>query len=157
MTLAQFRSRRDGVREANEQEHRKRASEPQSWFVPSQERSGGSAAVKDVVAELLHFEDGGVRAPGNRLSDMRLDDLADDDVVVALLDDAGNLALDRRRRCIEDRYPGRALVNGLTRELAVFELGRLEEGEGDRFAVLAQHVQCKGLRFLDDAVGAGIG
>src|SRR6516164_5369743 len=81
----------------------------------------GSAAVKDVVAEFLHLEDRGVRAPGDRFRDMRLDDLADDDVMVALLDDAGDLALHRRRCGIEDRRPGRALVNGLAGELAVFE------------------------------------
>src|SRR5271169_6620753 len=80
----------------------------------------GSAAVEDVVAEFLHLEDRSVWAPGDRLCDMRVDDLADDDVVVALLDDAGDLALDRRRSRIEDWDPGRALVNGLARELAVF-------------------------------------
>ena len=61
---------------------------------------------------------------------MRVDDLADDDVVVALLDDAGDAALDRRRRGIEDRRPGRTFVNGLTAQLAALERGRLEEGEG---------------------------
>src|SRR5690349_632565 len=55
----------------------------------------GSAAVEHVVAELLHLEDRGVRAPGDRFCDVRLDDLADDDVVIALLDDAGDPALDR--------------------------------------------------------------
>src|ERR1700751_2082989 len=81
-----------------------------------------SAAIENVVAEFLHLEDRGVRAPGNRLCDMRVDDLADDDVVVALLDDAGHSALDRRRCRIEDRRAGRTLVNGLAGELAVFEL-----------------------------------
>src|SRR5262245_38671006 len=72
-----------------------------------------SAAVEDVVAEVLHLEDRGVRAPDDRLAQVGLDDLADDDVMVALLDDAGHPALDRRRGGIEDRRPGRALVNGL--------------------------------------------
>src|ERR1700731_1265518 len=91
---------------------------------PSEEFA--SAAVEDVVAEFLHFEDRGVRAPGDRLCHMRLDDLADDDMVVTLLDDAGDPALDRRRCRIEDRRAGGTLVNGLPGELAVFELGRLE-------------------------------
>src|SRR5271167_3090085 len=109
-------------------------------------RSGGSdgkpssAAVKDVVAEFLHLEDRGVRAPGDWFRDMRIDDLADDDVVVALLDDAGDPALDRGRCGVEDRCASRAFVNGLAGELAVFELGRLEESERDAFAVLAEHV-----------------
>src|SRR6516162_4983247 len=88
---------------------------------------------------------------------MRVYDLADDDVVVALLDDAGDLALDRGRCRVEYRYAGRALMNRLTRELAVFELGRLEEGESDAFPVLAEHVQREGFGLLDDAVGAGVG
>src|SRR3984893_3124962 len=101
-----------------------------------QSKAGPSAAVKDVVAEFLHFEDRGVRAPGDRLCHMRLDDLADDDVVVALLDDAGDSALDRRRCGIEDRRAGGALMDRLAGELAVFEFGRLEEGERDALAVL---------------------
>src|SRR5262249_17826145 len=113
-----------------------------------------SAAVEDVIAELLHLEDRGVGAPGDWLSDMRVDDLANDDVVVTLFDDAGDPALDRGRCRIEDRCPGRALVDGLAGELAVFELGRLEEGECDPLTVLAEHVQGKGLGILYDAVSA---
>src|SRR6516164_940340 len=99
-------------------------------------RSGGfrrkpsSATVKDVVAEFLHLEDRGVRTPGDRFRDMRVDDLADDDMVVALLDDAGDLALDRGRGCVEDRHSGRAFMDRLTGKLAVLQLSRLEEGEG---------------------------
>src|SRR5215813_15506015 len=104
-------------------------------------REPTSTAVEDVVAELLHLEDRGVRAPGNGLCDMRVDDLADDDMVVALLDNAGDLALDCGWRRVEYRHSGRALVNGLAGELAAFELRRLEERKGDAFAVLAQHVQ----------------
>src|SRR6516225_7785919 len=98
-----------------------------------------SAAVEDVVAEFFHLEDRGVRTAGDRLWQMRLDDFADHDVVIALLDDAGDPALDRRRGGIEDRGSGRALVNGLTAQLAVLELGRLEEGEGRSLLVLAEH------------------
>jgi hypothetical protein len=48
-------------------------------------------------------------------------------------------------------------VNGLARELAVFELGRLEEGECNAFAVLARHVQRERLGVFDDAVRARVG
>src|SRR4029077_20697592 len=81
-----------------------------------------STAVEDVVAKLLHLEDRGIRTPGDGLCDMRIDDLADNDVVVALLDNAGDLALDRGWRRVEDWRSGRALVNGMAGELAAFEL-----------------------------------
>ncbi len=88
---------------------------------------------------------------------MRLDDLADGDVVVTLLDDAGELALDRRQRRIEDRRAVAALVDGLAGELAVFERGRLEEGERHPLVLLAEHVQGEVLGGLDQRIGAGIG
>ena len=59
---------------------------------------------------------------------MRFGDLADDDVMVALLDDAGDLALDRGQRRVEDRRAVGALVDRLTAEFAVCQLRRLEEG-----------------------------
>src|SRR6267154_4767682 len=115
-----------------------------------------SAAVKDVVAELLHLEDRGVRAPSDRLWQMRLDDFADHDVVIALFNDAGDPAFDRSGRGIEDWGSGGAFVNGLTAQLAILELGRLEEGESSSLLFLAQHVQGKRFGILDDLVGAGI-
>src|SRR5712672_3641637 len=87
-----------------------------------------SAAVEDVVAEVLHFEDRDIGAALYRLRQMRLGDLADDDVVVALFDDAGHLALDRGEGGVEDRSAVRALVDLLSGQLAAFELSRLEEG-----------------------------
>src|SRR5579862_8539435 len=59
---------------------------------PGHDERRSSAAVEDVVAEVLHFEDGGVGAAGNRVGEMGFDHLGDDDVVVALFDDAGDLA-----------------------------------------------------------------
>ena len=82
----------------------------------------GLAAVEDVVAEVLHFEDRDVGAAGDRVRHVRLDDFGDDDVVVALLDDAGDLALDRGEGGVEDRRAVRALVDRLAGELAVLEL-----------------------------------
>ncbi len=79
---------------------------------------------------------------------MRLDDLADDDVVVALLDDAGDPAFDRGRCRIKDRRAGGTLVNGLTGELTVLELGRLEKGEGDALPSLPSMFKAKVLVFL---------
>src|SRR5436305_4247472 len=52
------------------------------------EAKDGSAAVEHVVAEILHFEDRGIRATLDALRQMRLGDFADDDVMIALLDDA---------------------------------------------------------------------
>lgn len=46
-----------------------------------------SAAIEHIVAQILHFEDCRVGASGGRLQQMRLGDLADDDVVIALFDD----------------------------------------------------------------------
>src|SRR5260370_42514775 len=115
-----------------------------------------SAAVKDVIAEFLHLEDRGVRAPGDRLWQMRLDDFADHDVVITLFNNAGDPAFDRSGRGIEDRGSCGAFVNGLTAQLAILQFGRLEEGEGGPLLVLAQHVQGKRLGILDDLVGASI-
>ena len=58
---------------------------------------------------------------------MSLDDLADDDVMIALLDDAGDAAFDRGRCGVEDRDTGRALVDGLPAQLANLQLSRVEE------------------------------
>src|SRR4051795_11647847 len=86
-----------------------------------------SAALEHVVAEVLHFEDRDIGAALDRLRQMRLGDLADDNVVVALFDDAGHLALDRGEGGVEDRRAVRALVDRLPGQLAAFELCRLEE------------------------------
>src|SRR6516164_2630231 len=109
---------------------------PGRWSRPIR----ASAAVEDIVAEIFHLEDGGVRAPDDRLGQVGLDDLADDDVMVALLDDAGNAAFNRCRGRIEDRRSGGALVNGEAAQLTVFQFGRLEEGEGSSLLLLAEHV-----------------
>jgi hypothetical protein len=50
------------------------------------------SAIEHVVAEVLHLEDRGVGPAGRRLVQVRLDHLADDDVMVALLDDGGHPA-----------------------------------------------------------------
>src|SRR5262245_65133414 len=60
-------------------------------------------AVEDVVAEILHLEDGSVGTAGRRLVEMRLDHLADHDVMVALLDDVGDAAFHGARRVDQQR------------------------------------------------------
>src|SRR5207237_3477181 len=83
------------------------------------QREYGSAAVEHVVAEILHLEDRGIGPTLDGLRQMRLSDLADDNVVVALLDAAGDLAFDRGQRRIKDRRAVGALVDRLAAELAV--------------------------------------
>ena len=51
---------------------------------------------------------------------MRLDDLGDNDVMVALLDDRGDPAFDRGNRRIEDRRPIAGVTDGLAGDLAAF-------------------------------------
>ena len=67
---------------------------------------------------------------------MGLDHLADDDVMIALLDDRGHAAFDRARRIDEDRRTGRALAVSLAAQLAVADVGRPEEREGETFCSL---------------------
>src|SRR5262245_49010506 len=71
---------------------------PLEWCAPSK-----SPAIEHVVAEILHLEDGGVGAAGRRLVEMRLDHLADHDVMVTLLDDASDAALHGARRVDQQR------------------------------------------------------
>src|SRR5262249_52715547 len=117
-------------------------------------RLGDLAAVEDVVAEILHLEDGGVGTSGRGLVEMRLDHLADHDVMVALLDDAGDAALHGARCLDQQRRAGRALAIGLPAQLAILDVDRPEEGEGEALLLLAQHVEREGARRLDDLVGA---
>src|SRR5262249_60878426 len=86
------------------------------------------AAVENVVAEILHLEDGGVGTSGRRRVEMRLDHFADHDVMVALLDDAGDAALHGARRVDQERHARRALAIGLPENLAILDVGRPEEG-----------------------------
>ena len=55
---------------------------------------------------------------------MCVDKLADDDVMIAFLDD---LALDTGRRVLKDRRAGGAEMEGLTRDSFAFDLGWLEK------------------------------
>src|SRR5205807_8080565 len=87
----------------------------------SARRPAASAAIEDVVAEVLHFEDRDIRAALDRVRHMRFGHLADDDVVVALLDDAGDLAFDGGQGGIEDRRAVGALVDRLAGQLAALE------------------------------------
>src|SRR5262249_58752056 len=56
---------------------------PRAPFSPRAPCSGerGSAAVKDVVAEILHFQDRDIGPPFDRLRQMRLGDLANHAVI----------------------------------------------------------------------------
>jgi hypothetical protein len=56
------------------------------------------ASVKHVVAEVLHFQNGGVGAAGRRPVEMGRDNFADDDVVVTLLNHSCDLAFDCTQR-----------------------------------------------------------
>ena len=87
----------------------------------------------------------------------RFDDFADDDVMVAPLDDVDHFALDMRRNAFENRRAVRTLAIGLAVYLAAFLGGRLEEREGGRLLARAEHVEREGPRLLDDLVGARIG
>src|SRR3546814_1217001 len=78
-----------------------------------------SAAVENVVAQILHFEDGQVRASFGVLVEMRLGDFADDHVVVAQFHNLNHLALDRRDRAGDDRGAVVARAEGLAGNLAV--------------------------------------
>src|SRR5215468_4124176 len=106
---------------------------PLEWRAPS-----ASTAVENVVAEILHLEDGGVGTSGRRLVEMSLDHLADHDVMVALLDDAGDAALHGARRVDQQRRARRALAIRLSGNLAILDVGRPEEGEGESLLLLAQ-------------------
>src|SRR5204863_3268766 len=101
------------------------------------QREYGSAAVEHVVAEILHLEDRGIGPTLDALRQMRLGDFADHDMMIALLDDAGDLALDRGQRRVEDRRAVAALVDRLAAQLAVGHLRRLEEGDGEALVLLA--------------------
>ena len=108
-----------------------------------------SAAVEDVVAEILHFEDRGVGAAGDRLRDMRLDDFTDDDVMIALLDDAGDPALDGGQRGVEDRRAVVALVDRLTADnLPSSSLAGLKNVKAIPFCSLPSMLRTKLFVFL---------
>src|ERR1700722_15627246 len=101
-------------------------------YLPPQSEGGESrsAAVEDVVTEVLHLEDRGIGATGGRLAQVRVDDFAHHDVVIAFLDNRLHLALQGADRGIEDRLRrGGPAHEGLAREHAILQLCRLEEGE----------------------------
>ena len=81
-------------------------------------RTEPSAAVEHVVAEVFHFQDGGVGTARERLVEMGFDHFADDNVMIAVLDDAADPALHRAGRFGQDRRTRRALVERLAGELA---------------------------------------
>src|SRR5581483_8761704 len=113
------------------------------------------AAVEDLLAEVLQPERGFVGPALRLLLDAGVDDLADEDRVIALLDGADQAALDVSRRVVQDRRAGRAGVEGLAGDGVAVALGRLEERKGHRPLVFAQNVQREGARFLDRRVGVG--
>src|SRR3546814_11222384 len=97
-----------------------------------------SAAGETGVAQILQFEDGQVGASFRVLVEMRLGDFADDHVVVAQVHNLNHLALDRRDRAGDDRGAVVARAEGLAGNLAVFDFGRLEEGESGDLLPLAE-------------------
>ena len=63
-------------------------------------------SVEHVVSKV----DCGVRSAGERLAEMRLDDLADNDVVITLLDNGGHTTFDCTGSIDKNRRPGFALA-----------------------------------------------
>src|SRR5690348_3684052 len=113
------------------------------WLAMTPRCVARSAAVENVVAEILHLQDRGIGPAGQRRLEMGVDHFADHDVMVALLDDRGDAAFDRARRLGENWRAGRALAVRLATELAFADHGRLEEAEGHALVVLAEHVERK--------------
>ena len=88
---------------------------------------------------------------------MRLDDLADDDVVISLLNNGCHTTFDRTGSIDENRRSRFALTEGLSTELAVAQVYRPKEGEGQILLFLAEHIEREGLRRLHSLVSTGIG
>ena len=68
------------------------------------------SAVEHVIAEVFHFQNSGVGAADRRTVEVRLDRFADDDVMVALLDDRGDPAFDRARHEVSRSVPSEFTV-----------------------------------------------
>ena len=109
--------------------------------------------VEDVVAKLGHRQDGFVGAAFGVFFDIGVDHLADDDVVVAALDDLDDPTLDRGDGVVEDRCAGRAGAVGLAADPLALFLDRLEEGEGGRFLATTEDVEGETAGLLNRAVG----
>ena len=67
-----------------------------------------------------------------------VDNLADDDVMIAFLDD---LAFDTGRRVLKDWRAGGVEMEGLTRDSLAFDLGWLEKTEGHTLLAFSAHVE----------------
>ena len=67
-------------------------------------------SVEHVVSKVLHLKDCGVRSASERFIEMRLDDFADDDVVIPLLNNGGYTTFDRTGRIDKNRSSGFALT-----------------------------------------------
>src|SRR5215468_4952180 len=64
------------------------------------------ASIEHVVSQILHLQNCSIRSAGKRSVEMRLDNLADHNVVIALLDDRGHTTFDRARRIDENWSAG---------------------------------------------------
>jgi hypothetical protein len=115
------------------------------------------SAVKYVVAKVLHLQDSGIGPSGQRLVEMRLDHLADDDVVIALFDNSRDAAFDRPHCVDQKRRPGRAAAERLAAELAIADIGGPEECKRHGFLFLAEHVEGESLRGFHRLVSTRIG
>jgi hypothetical protein len=100
-------------------------------------RRAGLAAVIDRVAKILHLQDRCIGTAGGGIHHIGLGHLGDDNVVVAEFDNLPNRQFHRRDGRIQDRAAIGAGVEVLAGQLAVLDLGRLEEGEGETLLVLA--------------------
>src|SRR5690606_33794007 len=100
-----------------------------------------SAAVKDLLAKVLHLEHGFVGPSLDRPGKGGVDHLGDEDVMIALLDDLDHRKIERRGGAVEDRGAAATVMDGFARELSVLGGDRLEEGEGGSALALAQQAQ----------------
>src|SRR5215471_6369760 len=113
-------------------------------------------SVEHVVSKVLHLKDCGVRSAGKRSVEMRLDDFADDDVVIPLLNNGCYTTFDRTGSIDKNRSSGFALTERLPAELAVAHIHWSKERESEVLLFLAEHIEREGASCLHGFVSTGI-
>jgi hypothetical protein len=81
---------------------------------------------------------------------MGLGNLAEDDVMITLLNDGGHAAFNSARSINKDRGASFSFAVGLLAELPVSDVRRTKEREGEILLVLAQHIECQHPCVLED-------
>src|SRR5262249_33705746 len=97
-------------------------------------------SVEHVISKVLHLKDCGVRSASERFIEMRLDDFADDDVVIPLLNNGCYTTFDRTGSIDKNRSSGFALTEGLSTELAVAHIHWSKERESEVLLFLPHHI-----------------